>query len=106
MKTIEKTEEQIKNFIEGGKTEEAMKLIRKELNISFLLGRIYGANSVRIVFWGIGYDNDETARMVRKVTTDIIYEAKEPLEIESRLPIDQGFSSLPDLIKSLTNQNQ
>lgn len=35
-------------------------------------GRIEGLNRVRIRFWGIGYDSDETALEVRKFTCDEI----------------------------------
>jgi hypothetical protein len=47
-----------------------------------LLGRIAGLNDARLAFWGIGYDKDETALRLRKMTSEKIHKIKEILEIK------------------------
>ena len=64
-----------------------------------ILGKIAGLNVARIMVWGIGYDNDKTALMIRKNITTQIYDLKEILEIEHFG--DSMFSSACDLIKDL-----
>ena len=54
----------------------------KEQAIAHLLGRISGLNDARILVMGIGFDNDDTARMIRKECTSKIFELKEILEIK------------------------
>ncbi len=45
-------------------------------------GQIKGLNTARIRVWGIGYDNDETALMMRRFLTDEIKRLQEMLDIE------------------------
>ncbi len=79
-----------------------MKIQTKEEAKAHLLGKIAGINEIRIAFWGIGYDKDETALMVRKITTDKIYELKEILEIDNFG--DSWFSDAESLLKKITNE--
>jgi len=62
-----------------------------------ILGRIAGLNNVRISVMGIGYDKDDTARMIRKNTTDEIFRLKEMLDIDSFG--SDWFESASDLLK-------
>ena len=79
-----------------------MKIQTKEEAKAHLLGKVAGINEIRIAFWGIGYDKDETALMVRKITTDKIYELKEILEIDNLG--DSWFSDAESLLKKITNK--
>ena len=58
------------------------KISTKEEAKAHLLGRIAGLNEARLSVWGIGYDKDETAGMVRRMTGKRIQELKEILEID------------------------
>jgi len=79
-----------------------MKIQTKEEAKAHLLGKIAGINEIRIAFWGIGYDKDATALMVRKITNDKIYELKEILEIDNFG--DSWFSDAESLLKKITNE--
>lgn len=70
----------------------------KEEARAYILGLITGLNSARISVWGIGFDEDETARFVRKYTTDEIYRHKELLEIDNFG--DSMFGSAKELLKN------
>lgn len=54
----------------------------KEEAKAHILGIIAGLNEARIQVMGIGYDQDETARMMRRYTLGRIFELKEILEID------------------------
>lgn len=69
----------------------------KEAKI-YLLGIIEGLNKIRLSVWGFGYDNDETAGMIRKITTERILEIKEMLDIDSFG--DQSFSTVKEYVKA------
>ncbi len=75
----------------------------KEEAKAHLLGRIAGLNDARLSVWGIGYDNDDTARMVRQMTGKRINELKEILEIE--YIGDNWFSSAADYLKTLEKKD-
>ena len=62
-----------------------------------ILGRIAGLNDTRLSVWGIGYDKDETALMIRKQTTDKIFKLKEILDIKDFG--EKMFSDACDLFK-------
>ena len=49
---------------------------------SHLIGRLAGINDIRIQFMGIGYDNNDTAKIIRQRCNDRIFEIKEILEIK------------------------
>lgn len=69
----------------------------KEAKI-YLLGIIEGLNKTRLSVWGFGYDNDDTARMIRKTTSERIFEIKEMLDIDSFG--DQAFSAVKEYVKA------
>ena len=69
----------------------------KEAKI-YLLGIIEGLNKIRLSVWGFGFDNDDTARMVRKLTSEKIFEIKEMIDIDSFG--DQAFSTVKEYVKS------
>ena len=48
----------------------------------YIYGMITGLNKARLLIWGMGYDNDETALMMRKKIMNEIFELKEILEIK------------------------
>lgn len=73
----------------------------KEARI-YLLGIIEGLNKTRLSVWGFGYDNDETARMIRRTTSERIREIKEMLDIDSFG--DDMFSSVDEYVKSKTEK--
>ena len=81
--------------------EKVFDYLDRQLTTIWVLGQIHGVNSVRLSVWGMGYDNDDTARMVRKFTCKQINKLKEPLEIERRLPLEEGFSDTDNLYKML-----
>lgn len=72
-------------------------LKNKEEAKAFILGKITGLNDARLSVWGIGFDKDETARLVRKFTTDKIFALKEMIEIDNFG--DSMFESIDSLIK-------
>ena len=76
---------------------EKEQLKTKEEARAYILGVITGLNSARISVWGIGFDKDETARFVRKFTTDEIFRHKELLEIDNFG--DSFFNDATDLLK-------
>lgn len=69
----------------------------KEEARAYILGIITGLNSARLSVWGIGFDSDETARFVRKYTSDEIFKQKELLEIDNFG--DSLFGSAESLLK-------
>jgi len=79
-----------------------MKLQTQEEAKAHLLGKIAGINEIRIAFWGIGYDKDETASKVRKITNDKIFELKEILEIDSLG--ESMFSDAVSLLKKINKE--
>ena len=79
-----------------------MEIKTKEEAKAHLLGKIAGINEIRIAFWGIGYDKNETALKVRKITNDKIFELKEILEID--LVGESMFSDAESLLKKITKE--
>lgn len=53
-----------------------------KLNKEQIKGQIKGLNTARIRVWGIGYDNDETALMMRRFLSREITELQEMLDID------------------------
>jgi len=74
----------------------------KEEAKAHLLGKIAGINEIRIAFWGIGWDKDETALRVRKITNDKIFELKEILEIDSLG--ESWFDDAESLLKKISKE--
>ena len=72
------------------------KLKTKDEAKAHILCKIAGLNEIRIAFWGIGYDKDETAQRVRKITNDEIFKLKEILDISNFG--DSMFESAQDLL--------
>lgn len=52
------------------------------LNKEQIKGQIKGLNTARIRIWGIGYDNDATALMMRRFLTEEIARLQEILNID------------------------
>lgn len=73
------------------------KITTKEEAKAHILGRIAGLNDARTLVWGIGFDKDKTAQIIRKYTTDEIFKLKEILDIENFG--DSMFESAVDLLK-------
>ncbi len=71
----------------------------KEEAENYILGLISGLNKARVLVWGIGYDSDETALMLRREIMNQIYSLKEILEI--KYIGDSYFESAEQLINSL-----
>lgn len=69
----------------------------KEEAKAHIIGRMAAYNDIRIAFWGIGYDKNETAQKVRKLTTQKIMELKEILNIEYMG--SDWFSNATDFLK-------
>ena len=44
----------------------------EELIVEQIKGQIKGLNTARVLVWGIGYDNDDTALMLRRVLCERI----------------------------------
>ena len=52
-------------------------------------GRIEGLNTARIRVWGIGYDRDETALMMRRFLSEQIDKLQEMLDIDEEQTNDE-----------------
>lgn len=60
------------------------------INKAEIRGQIKGLNTARIRIWGIGYDNDPTAQMMRRFLCDEIN------KLQMMLDIDEVFSPSPN----------
>ena len=70
--------------------------------VSQILGQIKAFNDIRIMVWGIGYDNDKTALMIRRQASEQIHELKEILQIKKFG--DSWFESANQILDSLNNK--
>jgi len=67
--------------------------MEKEITKAFILGKIAGLNEARISVWGIGFDNDETAKYVKKY----VWERMESLQ--KMIDIDNASDEIEKLLE-------
>ncbi len=77
---------------------EELKITNEKEAKIYLLGIIEGLNKIRLSVWGFGYDNNETAQMIRSLTTKKIFEIKEMLDIDNFG--EQAFDSVKNYVKA------
>jgi len=65
----------------GNASTENYKSILDIVSEIQVMGRVEGLNDARIMVWGIGYDKDDTALMMRKRLTDRIFSLSEPYDL-------------------------
>ncbi len=70
----------------------------------YILGMITGLNNARLLVWGIGYDSDATALMIRRKVMAEIYDLKEILEIKNIG--SSWFESAEKLLSQLEVSNE
>lgn len=80
--------------------KEELKIENEREAKIFMLGMMKGYNDTRINFWGIGYDNDDTARTVRKFTGEMIQKYSDILQLDSLL--SGSFSDVESFVKQLS----